>query len=976
MSLFRTIFFSASVLVLLLVCGSRLNAQGRTGAAKSGPGVGKMEKLSGSICEEETAVPLVQVGVLLLDSRDSSLVNGTITDVDGRFVIHTRPGDYILKIQVLGYQTSYFNISVTPSQEGTDLGRFLLSPENQVLSSSIVSAKATPVKVVLDTVVYNAAAYNVAEDASLGDLLDKIPGLEIVGNTVTLNGRRVTHLKVNGKKFFGGDVKTGITNLTADMVQNLKTYEDVSDFTRLSGIDDGEREPVIDVTVKKELLDAWNGNARLASGPGWDAEGGRSRQWGVDSWGGGPDAVYESRVTANLIGKNDQVSIVASARNTPSRQSFNSTRNNQLGSGGTGDRDGYEAGVSFSRDRATVQMSGHIHFSGSLQDVISRSQSETVNITSNSFSATQGHTDRLGNVLKGDFTLEWRPDKYKTLFVKPILNLNFSGSFNNPFSSSFSKDPLLEVEDPCDFVRTRLNSTVNQSRNRTANYQDREEIGCTVIFTNRSRNKAARTHTYRLELNGNFNGTDQYSDYYVRYFKSKSKTFDARKLFIDESGSQYRIRPSFTFSEPLGKRMYLQGNLSVQTTFKTLLRDYYNIMPIASEWTVCNTVRPAWQKASLPVNWDMFKSAQMSSSGRLVFTYINAQLNYRYSAKKFTVGAGVSFIPQFMTVRYSTNDEPDGKKRSHCFNFAPMFQLRYNPSKTSKLNLNYSGWSASPSLNSLLPVINGQNPLYQSTGNPDLKPSFTHRVTFSYNFSKPAGRFSLLMNLEGKVLQDAVSNSYSYDSETGIRTTIPCNINGCWEAGGNITLNKTFRNDHFSLSNAFATLYTNDVTNLYNSKTKADERAVLRRLTVKESFNVSYRIKPFELVANLGGEYTDESSTVREDMRQRPFNLRAGATATFSLPWKMRIVTEFTSCWQRGYSYDVLNRNFYFLNAGISQSFLKGRLVLRAEGTDLLGQGLNLTRRFATSSRSVAFYNGDSRYALLSLVYRFRSNKK
>lgn len=965
----RTYLASFCVLASMLLCGLDLTAQEKSASAG-----GRMERLHGVICEEETLVPVVQVGVLLLSPKDSSLVTGTVTDAEGRFSTPVRPGDYILKIQVLGYQTSYLNVSITPSQEGTDLGRILLSPESQVLASSSVVAKAPPVVVVQDTVVYNAAAYNVAEDASLGDLLDKIPGLEVSGNTVTLNGRKVTHLKINGKKFFGGDVRTGITNLTADMVQNLKTYEEVSDFTRISGIDDGEREPVIDVTVKKELMNAWNGNAKAASGPGWDAEGGRSAV-GTDSWGGGPAAVYETRLTANLIGEKDQVNVVASVRNTPGKQSFNSTQTNQLGAGGSGERTGYEAGVSFSRDRKTLQMSGHLHFNGASNDVLSRGQSESVNIASNSFSATNGCTEKLANIFKSDFVLEWRPDNYTTLFIKPIFNLNFTDTFNNPYSSSFSVDPLLEVVDPCDYVRTQIESTVNQSRSRTASYSDREEVGVNTIFTHRCKEKRARTQTYRLELNGTFNGQDQYSDYYVRYFKSKTKTSDERKLFIDEDGKLFRIRPSFNFSEPLGKRMHLQGGCYVQTTVKTLERDYYNILPIAEDWTVGSTLRRGVQKSALPENWSMFRNPSMSSSGRLVHTSVNATLNWRYSAKKFTIGVGVSFTPQFMTVTYCTQDEPEGKKRSYSLNYAPMFQLRYNPSKTSKLALNYNSWTSSPSLNSLLPVINGQNPLYQSTGNPGLKPSFNHHISFTYNYSKPARRFSLIMNLDGKVAQDAVSSSYVYDPETGIRTTTPCNIDGNWNAGGNITLNKTFKNDRFSLSNAIATLYTNDVTNLYNSKTKSDVRATMRRFTVKESFNASYRIKPFELVANLGGEYTDESSTVREDMRQCPYNLRAGATATFILPWKMRIVAEFTTCWQRGYSYDILNRNFYYLNASISQSFLKGKLVLRADGTDLLGQGLNLTRRFSTSSRSVTLYNGDSRYALLSLIYRFRSKK-
>ena len=111
------------------------------------------------------------------------------------------------------------------------------------IEASTVVASVPPVKVLEDTVVYNAAAYQVAEDAALEDLLRKIPGLEVDGNRVTLNGRAVEKILVNGKLYFGGDVAAGLKNIQADMVDQLRAYEMPSDFARISGIDDGEEVP-------------------------------------------------------------------------------------------------------------------------------------------------------------------------------------------------------------------------------------------------------------------------------------------------------------------------------------------------------------------------------------------------------------------------------------------------------------------------------------------------------------------------------------------------------------------------------------------------------------------------------------------------------------------------------------------------------------------------------------------------------------
>ena len=164
-----------------------------------------------------------------------------------------------------------------------------------MLAEAVVTAEAPQVQVVEDTLVYTSSAYRTPEGAMLEELVKKLPGAEIddEGN-VKINGKDLSKIMVDGKEFFGGDVKTGLKNLPVDMIEKLKTYDKKSDLARITGIDDGEEETVLDLTVKKGMNQGWFGNADVA---------------------GGTEDRYMGRFMLNRFVDKTQVSVVGSANN-------------------------------------------------------------------------------------------------------------------------------------------------------------------------------------------------------------------------------------------------------------------------------------------------------------------------------------------------------------------------------------------------------------------------------------------------------------------------------------------------------------------------------------------------------------------------------------------------------------------------------------------------------------------------------------
>ncbi len=380
------------VLLLLLVC---------TCATLSWAQNSKRITVTGTVIDGDDKSPVGQATVQLLSLPDSTMVVGNVTNNNGVFSINARPGKYVLKISFVGYLTQEKPLQLAAGKPSVNIGTVTLPTDAIMLGEAVVVAEAPQVTVSEDTIGYNASAYRTPEGAMLEELVKKLPGAEIdEDGNVKVNGKEIKKIMVDGKEFFGGDVKTGLKNLPVDMVEKLKTYDKKSDLSRITGIDDGEEETVLDLTVKKGMNQGWFGNVDL---------------------GAGTKDRYMGRAMINRFYDKTQFSIIGSANNV----------NDQGFSGGGGGprwrrNNGLNAtkmlGANFATETEKLELGGSMRYNYRDADESSIGQNENFLTNGSSFQNSNAQKRNKAKSFNADFRLEWKPDSMTNIIFRPNIS--------------------------------------------------------------------------------------------------------------------------------------------------------------------------------------------------------------------------------------------------------------------------------------------------------------------------------------------------------------------------------------------------------------------------------------------------------------------------------------------------------------------------------------------------------------------------
>lgn len=222
--------------------------------------------IRGTVVDRDTQEPMMQTTVQLLKT-DSTYVGGAITDEKGLFRI-TAPaaGKYLLKISNVGYQTTVKRVEISHAKD-LDMGKIVVGADAVMLKGAVVTAQAQKVVLKEDTFVYNSAAFRTPEGSTIEELVKRLPGAEVDDNgTIKINGKEVKKILVDGKEFMVGDTKTALKNLPTSIVDKIKAYDERSDLSRVTGIDDGEEQTVLDFGIKPGMNKGVFSNIDLAAG--------------------------------------------------------------------------------------------------------------------------------------------------------------------------------------------------------------------------------------------------------------------------------------------------------------------------------------------------------------------------------------------------------------------------------------------------------------------------------------------------------------------------------------------------------------------------------------------------------------------------------------------------------------------------------------------------------------------------------------
>lgn len=927
------------ILLLLLVCaGTTLSwAQG-----------GKRVTVSGTVVDGDDKSPIAQATVQLLSLPDSTMAVGNVTNNNGVFSVAARPGKYVLKISFVGYLTQEKPLQLTAGKPSVNVGTVTLPTDDIMLGEAIVVAEAPQVTISEDTIGYNASAYRTPEGAMLEELVKKLPGAEVdEDGNIKINGKDVKKIMVDGKEFFGGDVKTGLKNLPVDMVDKLKTYDKKSDLARITGIDDGEEETVLDLTVKKGMNQGWFGNVDLA---------------------GGTEDRYMGRAMINRFYDKTQFSIIGSANNV----------NDQGFSGGGGGprwrrNNGLNAtkmlGANFATETSKLELGGSVRYNYRDADIISSGYSQRFLQSGNSYSNTNSNNRNKVSDFNADFRMEWKPDSMTNIIFRPNVSYNKTDGATMKESGTFNDDPYNYIANPNDYLNFNDMDGNDPLRDIRVNATNERGLSDTksvsanaTLQVNRKLNDKGRNITFRGAFGYGDNDNDQYTQSETRYYQIHNylggDSIQYRNQYITMPTKNYNYTAQLTYSEPIARATFLQLSYRFQYKNSTSDKSTYDLQGFP--WEIGD---------GLPEGYKAAYVDSLSKDAEYQYFNHDVSLGLRFIREKYQMSVGMSLQPQNTKLSYKKGAYMVDTTRT-VFNFAPNLDFRYRFSKVSQLRITYRGRSSQPSMENLLPIVDNSNPLNIRVGNPGLKPSFAHTMRAFYNTYNAKKQRGMMAHLMFTATQNSISNSTQYDMETGRTIVTPQNINGNWNAFGMFGFNTALKNKKFTINSFARANYQNQVAYLYNKDTKMDDKNTTTGLTLAENLNGSYRNSWFEFSLNGSIEYTAERSKLRPENNQNPYTFSYGASTNITLPWQMTLSTNITNQSRRGYNDASYNNNELIWNAQIAQNLLKGAATISFEMYDILKQQSNVSRSLSADMRSVTEYNSINSYCMVHFIYR------
>ena len=936
----RFLFF-----VMLMTIGTTfLFAQSR------GQGRGRVT-VSGTVIDKEDNSAIMQATVQLLSLPDSAMVVGNVTDNSGHFSLSARPGKYVLKVSFVGYLSYEKQYQLTASKPTLNVGKITLASDAIMLSEAVITAEAPQVTVSGDTLGYNVSAYRTPEGAMLEELVKKIPGAEVDDDgNVKINGKEVKKLMVDGKEFFGGDVKTGLQNLPVDMIEKVSAYDRQSDNARITGIDDGEEETVLDLTVKKGMNQGWVGN--------------------IDG-GIGTEDRYTASANINRFSSHgdnsNQFSFIGKANNV----------NDQRFGGGGGPRwrrnNGLTAskmlGLNYAMETKNFEFGASARYNYRDNDVISNGQVQNSLLVGKNYENSWNQSGSRNQNFNGHLRMEWRPDSMTTLFMRGNVSWGESESSSSSLKATFDDDPYMVVLNPNDYLGfdaagNLALDTIRKNASKSASLSESNSLSANFnMQLTRKLSNNGRNFTLRAIGSYGDSESERFTDNITRYYGDGIVTVeDTIRRYNTTPSNNYNIGGEVSYSEPLADKVYLQFSYKFQYGYNESDNSAYNL-PYG--WVLAD---------GLPSTFAQYKAEWLDPEQSKYAEYKkynhDARVTFRVNRNTWRLSAGMAFRPQKTTLSYKKGEYAVDTTRN-VFNFSPEVDFRYQPQKQTQLRFSYRGRTSDPSMENLLPITDNSDPLNIRTGNPGLKPSFSHNMNMHFNTFNMDAQRGIFSALNGSFTQNSISNIRKYNATTGGWTTMPENINGNWNVWGMFGINTAFKNNKkFTIGTFTNAGYNNNVGYITTGEMKDAQKNTMTSLSLGERVNGTYRNDWVEVGLNGSLNYTFEKDKLNPTNNQEPYTFSYGGNLQVYTPWKMTISTNMTNQARRGYTDPSMNRNELIWNAQVAQSFLKGALTLSFEWNDILREQSNITRSMTKDGTSVYTYNGVNSYGMIRAIYR------
>lgn len=925
-------------------------------------------KIDGIIVDRNSKEAVAMATVQLLKS-DSTYVTGGLTDENGLFII-TAPsnGKYLLKISNVGYATAIKKIEIA-DDKNLNMGKLELTEEAVMLEGITATALAKKVVVVEDTFVYNSAAYKTPEGSAVEELIRLIPGAKVddSGN-ITINGKSVKKIKMDGKEFMNGDTQTAIKNLPTAIVERVKAYEGKSDRSRITGIDDGEDEMTLDFSIKRGMNKGILGNLDL---------------------GYGSHDRYAERLMFGMFKDNLRMMSFCNFNNV-----------NNMGFGGRGggfgrNRNGLNTanmvGVNFNYEKKGIlKWNGSVRWNHGTSNQYTKSSSESFVIGNQSFSNSLSQNYSKDKRWKAQMRFEWTPDTMTNIMFRPSFSWSDNDSRSGGVNATFDDDPFkntdyrFSVEQMDEILATMeaLGLAKNSRTNSRLSYGDSKNVRGWMQI-NRKLNTEGRNIALNLSANYSTSNNKVLSTQNVRLYQVQNGDYSINRWNLTPS-TNWNYSAELSYSEPIALKTYLQfsykfsGSYSKSdrstydfSDFSSLPADYAHLL---SSLGINNIPEyRQWEYYVLDNYADYYDQSVSRFSEYRNYTH-DIELQFRRVRDNYNFNFGVLAQPQHQTFRQRYLNNVTDRSRN-VFNISPTANFRYYFTKQHQLRFRYRGRTSQPSMENMVEITDNSDPMNITVGNPNLKPSFTNNFNLFYNNYMTSYSRNILFGTGFSNTRNATVHSVAYNNMTGARTNTYQNINGNWNA--NVWAEYSQSLD--SIGHWFVTThpeynFSNSVGLVTLNQNSDSQKSITRQHNFGERLSGSFRNSWLNVDVDGNVSYSHSTNDIQLSANLDTWSFSYGGSMQITLPWNMQLSTDMHMRSRRGYNDASLNTNELIWNAQISQNFLRAKnLVAYLQFYDILQKQSNLSRVINERMRSDTEYNSINSFAMLRVSYRFQT---
>lgn len=878
--------------------------------------------------------PLMDATVRILNAGDSAFVKGTIADLNGGFKVSgLKNGNYLAEVTYIGYETTSRPLRIADAS--LKLDTIKVNESSYMLKETTVIGVKTPIKVMQDTVEFNADTYKTPPNSVVEDLLKRLPGVEVDSDgKITANGKEVTKILVDGKEFFADDPKVASKNLPVNMVDKLQVVDRKSDLARLTGVDDGEDETVINLTVKKGMKNGWFGTVEA---------------------GYGTDDRYQATFNVNRFWNDNQITFIGSANNT-NELGFtdgNGNRFRRFG-GDQGINNSQSFGVNFNvGNQEILRVGGDVMYSHTNRTTLKRQMRDY--LLSDSYSREGSTSDALdrGHNVRADFRIEWKPDSFNTVDFRPTFSYNTNRSDIFETDTLYSNNPAIPM--------------VNRSFNQSNSHGDSYEATGRLIYNHNFRSRRGRSISlmanYRFSDVREYENAFSYNHFYMlkSLLDASADSIDSYEQYTDSHTWANTVSARLSWTEPLGdvsKGRFLTFSYRLQYRWNNADKSVERRYP-----DFANGSDDPMNLTFLP--WQYMD--QLSNSFRNDFLTQDIRLGFKLVKPKYNLDLGVSAVPSMSKSKYLSGNKQDIPER-WVWNFAPFMRLRYKFDKQSSMNLMYMGRSSQPSMTQLQPVPDFTNPLNVIYGNPALKPTFSHNIRLRFQKFSPESQRSIMSMADAQIMQNSIVSRTDYDPQSGGRSTHYENVGGVWNIRAMNMFSQPFgRNKTWSFNNnAFV---------FYNHQAGYNNGLLNRSGTLMFAESPSIAFRPQSLELELRPHYCVQwTHNSIENINTPTVHSYGGSfNGSWYAPFGLVLASDVTYSGNKGYS-EGFNTNTWLWNASISYQFMAGRAAtVMLKVYDLLQQKNSIQRQVTANYIDDIEYNSLTRYFMLTFTYKFNT---